>query len=341
MVSAGPSVTKLPGAPAGSAPGRAARFFLGCPEPVWLERTDVPLFVSDHRLSRRRLPRALGEWAQDSGGFTILQRRGTWTVSPAEYAARVRHYRDRVGRLLWAAPQDWMCEPAIIHGGTFGPLHFVGTHLSVLEHQRRTVANLCELRRIAPDLPWVPVLQGYSLADYLRCITMYADAGIDLRREPLVGLGSVCRREASSEICDIVTAVREHGLSRLHGFGVKRGGLEKYGHLLTSADSQAWSYRARRERIRMPGHRHRNCASCLTYALTWRADMLGESHPAAVTKPAPAPAGTPAPSEPASCPCGTPLPTRTTGRPARYCGAACRTRAYRRRKDAAERHATP
>jgi hypothetical protein len=311
------------------------RFFLGCPEPVWLERTDVPLFVSDHRLSRGRLPRAAGPWALDSGGFTELQTRGRWTVTPEQYAARVRQYRDQVKGLLWCAPQDWMCEPAIIRGGTFGTTKFVGTGLSVPEHQQRTVANLLDLRRIAPDLPWVPVLQGYTLADYLRCIDLYADANVDLVAEPLLGLGSVCRRQATSEIGEIVTAVREAGLTRLHGFGVKAQGLELYGHLLTSADSQAWSFRARRERIRLPGHTHRNCASCLEWALTWRAALLGESGVSVVTEPAPVPVGATARVRPGACSCGAPLTPRATGRPASYCSAACRQRGYRARRRAA------
>lgn len=320
-------------APDGSGRTLMERFYLGCPEPAWLERTDVPLFVSDTRLSRRRLPVALGPWALDSGGFTMLQQHGRWLVDPAEYAARVRRYRDEVGGLVWAAAQDWMCEPAIIHGGESGPLRFVGTGLSVLEHQRRTVANLLELRRTAPDLPWVPVVQGYTLAEYLHCIELYADAGVDLRHEPLVALGSVCRRQATGEIRDIVGAVREQGLARLHGFGVKAGGLGAYGDLLASADSQAWSYRARRERIRMPGHRHLNCASCLPWALTWRAELLRDSSDATVTEPPAAPAGTTAArAEPILCDCGSAIAPRRTGRPALYCGPACRTRAYRQRK---------
>jgi len=322
-------VTNLAVAPTG-----APRFYLGCPEPAWLEQTDVRLFVSDHRLGRRRsLPRARGPWALDSGGFTELQTFGRWTVGAAEYAGRVRRYRDEVGGLEWAAPQDWMCEPAIIEGGFFRPFRFVGTHLSVLEHQRRTVANLCELRSIAPDLPWAPVLQGFELADYARCIVMYGEAGIDLAAEPVVGLGSVCRREATEEIREIVTAMNEAGIRNLHGFGVKAGGLEGYGHLLASADSMAWSYIARREKIRMPGHTHQNCASCLPFALGWRARIVGgeapaiRDSPALVTKLPAAPAGAVAPCES----CGGSITARPTGRRARHCSQACRQRAYRAR----------
>lgn len=57
----------------------------------------------------------------------------------------------------------------------------------------------------------------------------------------------------------------------LHGFGVKTLGLARYGHLLTSADSLAWSYDARREQHPLPGcTRHKNCANCLRYARQWR-----------------------------------------------------------------------
>jgi hypothetical protein len=86
--------------------------------------------------------------------------------------------------------------------------------------------------------------------------------------EPLVGLGSVCRRQATSEIDRIITTLAGQGL-RLHGFGVKTAGLGRYGWALESADSLAWSYAARREPP-LPGHRHKNCANCLAYALAWR-----------------------------------------------------------------------
>jgi len=251
-------------------------FWLGTHQPGWLGKAAVPLFVSDVRLRRyQHLPRAVAPWALDSGGFSELQYHGRWTVPAEQYAERVRAYRDHVGQLAWAAPQDWMCEPAVIAGGTFGPLTFTGTGLSVAEHQHRTVANLLHLREIAPDLPFIPVLQGYRLTEYEHCAEMYAAAGIDLTCEPLVGLGSVCRRQATGEIHAIITALRAHGITRLHGFGVKTQGLERYGHLLTSADSMAWSFDARREAKPRPGcTRHRNCANCLPYALDWRARTL-------------------------------------------------------------------
>jgi hypothetical protein len=265
----------------GSTDGRMnVRFLLGTHQPSWLRMTTVPLFVSDSRLQRyRQLPQAVASWSLDSGGFTELQQFGRWRIGPREYAERVRRYHDRIGRLTWAAPQDWMCEPVVIAGGKVGPITFVGTKCSVAEHQRRTVDNYLRLRGLAPDLPWIPVVQGYTTGEYLACVDLYAAAGIDLTTAPLVGLGSVCRRQATGEAHAIITALRDAGVSRLHGFGVKTLGLLRYGHLLTSADSLAWSYAARRE-TPLPAcvGKHRNCANCLRYAIAWRGRLLGQLH---------------------------------------------------------------
>ncbi|MEW2353065.1 hypothetical protein [Spirillospora sp. NPDC029432] len=255
-------------------------FYLGTHEPHWLWTAEVPLFVSYRRLSRRpnrRLyPATVPRWALDSGGFTYLKDYGHWPVSAGEYAAAVRRYRDHIGRLDFAAPQDWMCEPEVIAGGWRGRLYFVGTGLSVLEHQRRTVANYLELRQMAPDLPWIPVLQGWTLDEYLRCAAMYADAGVDLAALPLVGLGSVCRRQSTTEIRDIVTVFARRGLT-LHAFGVKTLGLDLYSEQIGSADSLAWSEAAKWEPP-TAGHKHKNCANCLPWALGWRDRLLTRLH---------------------------------------------------------------
>ncbi|MEU2713911.1 hypothetical protein [Streptomyces sp. NPDC007205] len=250
------------------------RFYLTTHKRHWVRLTQVPLFLkSEHFTSAANLHPALGRYAIDSGGFTELQRYGRWTRTPRQYVQDLRRIWECVGPYDWAAPQDWMCEDLIIHGGTAGPLTFAGTHLSVREHQRRTVANFLELRSLAPDLRIAPVLQGKTVADYEHCLTLYDRAGVNLAVEPVVGLGSVCRRQSTREGAEIVTALAAHGLSNLHGFGFKTLGLGKVGHLLASSDSAAWSYHARR-RPPLPGHTHKNCANCLDYALAWRTRVL-------------------------------------------------------------------
>lgn len=250
-------------------------FWLGTHKPGWLARTDVPLFVSARRLRERKaLPVAAGRWALDSGAFTELQRHGTWTVPATQYASEVRRWRDAIGGLAWAAPQDWMCEPVVIQGGTAGGVRFAGTGLSVSEHQRQTVANYLLLRQLAPDLPWIPVLQGYTLTEYRDCIYRYTDAGVTLAGLPLVGVGSVCRRQSTFEVEEILHFVRGWGI-RPHAFGLKLLGLRRVARVLESSDSTAWSYDARRA-APLPGHTHKSCANCLPYALGWREGVLCE-----------------------------------------------------------------
>ncbi|MDX3165971.1 hypothetical protein PV516_19475 [Streptomyces scabiei] len=251
------------------------KFYLGTHMVNWLGEVGVPLFISRNRLVKRRtFPKAIAPWALDSGGFTELRDHGRWRITPEEYAAEVRRYRDEIGMLDWAAPMDWMCEPWVINGGVRGGQQFHGTFLSVREHQQRTVENLVRLREIAPDLPFIPVLQGWELQDYLDCVRLYSEAGIDLTREPVVGLGSVCRRQATAEIAELVSSLSALGL-RLHGFGVKTAGVADYGDQLMSSDSMAWSFGARYEqRLAQCTHRAKNCANCSAYALAWRQRVL-------------------------------------------------------------------
>jgi hypothetical protein len=153
---------------------------------------------------------------------------------------------------------DWMCEPSML----------AKTGLSVREHQERTVANYLEIRARGP---FIPVLQGWTIDDYHACVGLYESVGVDLKALPLVGVGSVCRRQRTGEIADLMESLHAYGL-RLHGFGVKTG-LDSYGQFLTSADSMAWSFRARRS-APLPGCRHKNCANCSIYALAWRERLL-------------------------------------------------------------------
>lgn len=236
------------------------RFYLGTHMPSWLTKDGAPpLFVSHRRLrDRSTLPAARTDWALDSGGFTELSMYGEWRTDANEYVAAVRRYVTNIGRLDWAAPQDWMCEPWIV----------AKTGLTVGEHQRRTVANYLTLRSLAPELPFVPVLQGWTLDDYRRHADAYVAAGVNLEREHTVGLGSVCRRQATSDIARIVATLSADGL-RLHGFGVKGDGIRRYGWALSSADSMAWSYRGRRIKP-CPHTGVSSCANCYPHAIAWR-----------------------------------------------------------------------
>lgn len=133
--------------------------YLGTHKPGWLWMAGARprLYVSHVTLAPyKTLHRATGPWGLDSGGFSELaaadQPRGAarWRTSPEEYVQAVARYAEEIGHLEWAAPQDWMCEPAMIHGGQVGMVEVAGTGLSVAEHQARTVANFLELRELWP-----------------------------------------------------------------------------------------------------------------------------------------------------------------------------------------------
>lgn len=253
------------------------------PHWLWSGWSGAPLFVSHARLRRysqsRALPRARLSWALDSGGFTQLSQYGRWTFTAAEYARAVARYDRELGGLSWAAPMDWMCEPYVL----------AKTGLTVAEHQTRTVENYLDLRELwrsysDESCPFMPVLQGYQLEDYLRCVDLYADAGVDLMDpanpgmadEPVVGVGSVCRRQSTTEVAGIFAELASTGLW-LHGFGVKSQGLGRYSQHLISADSMAWSARGRRVAGCHPSHA--NEANCPRFALEWYHRALAAGAP--------------------------------------------------------------
>jgi len=239
------------------------RFFLGTHQVDWLARTALPLFVARQRLAERKtFPRATCPWSLDSGGFNELKLHGGWRSTAREYVRDVRRFQQEVGRMLWASPQDWMCEPEVLER----------TGLDVDEHQRRTVANFLELRSLAPELPIIPVLQGWSFGDYMRCVELYEDAGVRLAAEPLVGVGTVCRRQGTMAASNILAVLHSEHL-RMHGYGYKRTGLRRDARYLVSADSMAWSENATHH-APLPGHTHKSCSNCIEWAERWRAETL-------------------------------------------------------------------
>jgi hypothetical protein len=247
-------------------PEKECVFLLGGP-PHWAVDSAVPLMISANALARYRpgsprFPSARCPWALDSGGFTHVLQHGAYLEGPDEYGGMVYRLMDELGTPpLFCSPQDWMTEPQIT----------ARTGFTVEQHQAFTVDSLLYLRAEFPHAPWMPVLQGQSLGDYLAHCRMYERAGVELAAEPRVGVGSVCRRQGTLQTGQILRELAGRGLA-LHGFGVKVDGLRRYGHLLASADNLAWSYGARRWRERLAGcdHRAADCRTCRRYALAWR-----------------------------------------------------------------------
>ena len=266
-----------------------------------IERDDyvgVPVCLSYSRTAHRKtFPTARQPILFDSSGFSRLKADGRWPFTVKEYIAQVRRIIKGLGRMPdGIAPMDAMTEEPIIRGTPHlshkhpGWCH--GTRawrgvpadgpdepirMAELKHQWWTVTNYKECIKEAPDLPIFPVLQGQDVEGQIRCAEMYLRAGIDLRRLPMVAVGSVCRKQNTAEIVEIASTLsNEFELENLHGFGVKSAGLELAGGYFASADSAAWSMAYRYAEL-LPEHQglgHKNCANCPEAALIDRERVL-------------------------------------------------------------------
>lgn len=250
-------------------------FFLGAPEPTWLHRSATPLMVSRSRIARRRapLPRARAPWFLDSAAFTELELHGRWQLDAAGWAAFARRCAAAAGQLVAVAIQDWLCTPLALDR----------TGLTIAAHQELTTTSLLELRRAAPELPWVPTLQGWAPDDYLAHSELYEAAGVRLADEPLVGVGSIAPRQETPLAALVVEHVHDDlGLRNLHAYGAKELGLRRWGWAVATADSMAWSITARREGVKVCAAGHADCRNCLVWAEQWArtiAPLIGGPRP--------------------------------------------------------------
>ena len=191
-------------------------------------------FISANRLWKRKSHFAVNNWIMDSGAFSEISKYGRFRHSLQEYADLINRFAD-CGSLECAVTQDMMCEPFIVKK----------TGLSVKEHQRVTIERYDELIKLTA-VPIMPVIQGFAPAEYLVHLLQYGDR---LKEGMRVGVGSICKRNAKpTQIEHILSILKDARPDlRLHGFGLKITALknDRILSLLYSADSMAWSYRAR------------------------------------------------------------------------------------------------
>ncbi|TPN44414.1 hypothetical protein FJ981_27850 [Mesorhizobium sp. B1-1-4] len=229
----------------------SVRFFVGLHQPSDAQHFDL-CCISINRVRGRKKPVDCVEVIIDSAAFTELNLHGGYRHGVEEYAAELyRLHMTAVVKIIAAVAQDYMCEAFMLEktkaaGASDG---------TVADHQRLTIERYDALKAEVDRLfnggcpfPIMPVLQGYSPADYVRHVRMYGDR---LTPGMWVGVGSVCKRNgdpiAIVNVLSAIHSVRPDLL--LHGFGIKQTSLEHAGvrELLYSADSMAWSFAARRQ----------------------------------------------------------------------------------------------
>lgn len=245
--------------------------------PAWERDGGGHITLSMSNMPKRRFPIVRRSVVYvDGSGFMVLSKYGCWPWDAAEHRRKARACLLGLGRhvVAWVCIQDWMCEPHMV----------AHTGLTVREHQRRTVQNYLDLCELDPSIPWLPVVQGWTLDDYLDCVEMYRHAGVDLTELEYVGVGSVCRRQDTPEGLEIIVTLLRMGL-RVHAFGYTAAGLQRLRSVLTDAewsrltsDSAAWSKKAKTAKILLPDHYHgaktKNCANCVVYARVRRREIL-------------------------------------------------------------------
>lgn len=202
--------------------------------------------ISVNRVRGRMKPVDCNDVLLDSASFTELEKYGEYRHTVYEYADEVyRLYVNGVLKISAAVSQDYMCEPFMIKK----------TGFNVLIHQFLTVERYDFLvsyleKKFGGKIPFhiLPVLQGFTAAEYVEHIRLYGDR---LKFGMWVGVGSVCKRQGNpSAIREILKAIKDCRPDlRLHGFGVKKTSLldpvVRAG--FHSADSMAWSTAARKQ----------------------------------------------------------------------------------------------
>jgi hypothetical protein len=201
------------GAP-GSSGGNPLKFYVGLHQPGDAQHFER-CCISIHRLATRKKPVECADVIVDSGAFTKLAKHGAYPEPVEVYAGQLhRLWTQGVVQIIVAAAQDYMCEPFML----------AKTGLTVAEHQRLTVERydalldaLTALFCGPPPFPIMPVLQGFTIPEYLSHIEQYGDR---LKFGMWVGVGSVCKRQGDpTAIEDLLLAIKEVRPDlRLHGF---------------------------------------------------------------------------------------------------------------------------
>lgn len=209
------------------------KFYIGLHIPAHANKFDNS-FISIGVLKKRKSDIYPHNWIQDSQGFTRISQYGEYDLSPKEYVAQTNRW-SRCGHMVAAVSQDYMCEKFILEKW----------NRTVKDHQRMTVERYYQIIDENPNVYIMPVLQGYTIDEYLNCVDMYG-----FKEGTYIGIGSVCKRNANVGIIrEIIKQVKDYSGYKIHGFGLKLTALmdKETRTLLESADSMSWSFAARAE----------------------------------------------------------------------------------------------
>ncbi len=174
----------------------------------------------------------------DSGGFSFFSKKGDYPFTPTQYIQYANDMIDQGIPLHLVAILDYPCEPTV---------HRSDTLATNQQKIQATVSNAVMLMDSDPHLPWIPVLQGYSLREYEYCYDLYNEAGI---RADYWAVGSVCTRKKTGGMRNIVVNMKRLLRAKIHTFGLSIRFLRdpQIWHSIHSSDSRAWGFMSFRDK---------------------------------------------------------------------------------------------
>jgi len=200
----------------------------------------------------RRNPPEHTRFFLDSGGFSLLNRYGDFPFSREEYLGLIWHYEPD-----YAATMDYPCEPDINRKIYLGSGEASKALRTNEERIKATVDNAVWLleREVPAPTTIVPVIQGYTAEEYIRCIDMYERRGV-FEVADYFGIGSMCRRWRTDDIAKLVVKLvnyvwSTHPHVKFHMFGLKLSALRHKAiyDRTHSVDSAAWSLNPKRGKL--------------------------------------------------------------------------------------------
>jgi len=185
-------------------------------------------------MSRVRLPEGYPDkLILDSGGYSFFSRWGDYPFSISSYVDLANILKDMYP-LERVATLDYPCEPKINRIND----------LQTNEERIRATVNMAG-GCIDEDktLPWLPVIQGYTINEYLYCLDLYADIGIT---SDYWAIGSICSRKGNLlELRNLIVTIRDQfDNEKLHAFGLGIPFLKdpQIFQAIYSSDSSAWNW---------------------------------------------------------------------------------------------------
>ena len=197
--------------------------------------------------------------AIDSGGFTAHKRWGKYPWSYEQYIEFIRKMSRDVTLDGHACPpyfcavMDYACEREVNRSAYETNKSKAGRHARRIE---ATIENEIALRQLAPDLPWLGVLQGNTLEERAWDITQRQELELILIE---MGIGSICGRSPreSKEVIRFYMQQLPH--VRYHAFGLDIrafDGADDVYWAIASWDSYTWCWGRGMKHMRDPQRQH-------------------------------------------------------------------------------------